>query len=401
MRMKKDFFLLVTVLLLFVTMQAGTNRQRVFHSYPDSIPYRIPALATCSNGDLLAVVDYRYCQSDIGYGAVDLRYKISKDNGRTWGREFVLADGTGVGNDNVWNFAFGDCALVADSKSDNVLAVCAAGQRSYGRSTRDNPIRVVRFRSKDNGRTWNKGEEITEGIYDLFKDEKGKSVGGLFFSSGRICQSGKIKVGRFYRLYSALLTHKGVFVVFSDDFGETWRVLGGAEQSACPKGDETKCEELPDGSVLLSSRTWGRYFNRFTYTDVAAGDGHWDVSEAAPAFKDIQNACNGEILLLPGHCKGKRGKVKVLVQSVPAGPGRTHVTFFYKVLKNETDYASSQALAEGWQRGKEVSSWISAYSTMILQHDGRIGFLWEEGPTIFHIDYETFTLSDVTLGACY
>jgi sialidase-1 len=45
-----------------------------------------------------------------------------------------------------------------------------------------------------------------------------------------------------------------------------------------------------------------------------------------------------------------------------------------------------------------VSMWQSAYSTMILQHDGRIGFLWEEGPTVYNIDYESLSLKDITGG---
>ena len=73
--------------------------QRLFETVEGGIPYRIPAITTCQDGTLIAVSDYRYCGSDIGYGAVDLHYRLSEDNGLTWGTERILADGTGLEED--------------------------------------------------------------------------------------------------------------------------------------------------------------------------------------------------------------------------------------------------------------------------------------------------------------
>ena len=78
--------------LMLCTSIYATNetdsRQRLFTTAEkDAIPYRIPAIATCSNGDLIAAADYRYCGSDIGYGAVDVVYRTSRDNGKTWSEE--------------------------------------------------------------------------------------------------------------------------------------------------------------------------------------------------------------------------------------------------------------------------------------------------------------------------
>jgi sialidase-1 len=35
---------------------------------------------------------------------------------------------------------------------------------------------------------------------------------------------------------------------------------------------------------------------------------------------------------------------------------------------------------------------------MTLQKDGKIGFLWEEGPTIFNLDYEALSVKEITEG---
>lgn len=378
------------------------NRQKLFETKSgDSIPYRIPAIATCSNGDLIAVSDYRYCGADIGLGHVDLHYRISKDNGKNWGPEQMLADGSGdesVGN--VWNYAYGDCAICADRNSNEVIVLCAAGKSPYYSSTRNNPNRVALFRSHDNGKTWDKGKEITEQIYGLFDARQDGPIRSLFCGSGKIHQSRYVKVGKYYRLYTALCTKSGNFVIYSDDFGENWKVLGDINESCCEDGDEPKCEEEPDGSVILSSRAWGRMFNVFTFTNIQKGEGKWDRRAKALDFADIKNACNGEILLVPAIRLSDKSKTVLAIQSVPFGPKRTNVGFFYKDIRSP--HLNAQELATDWHKGLQVSQQESAYSTMTLQHNYQIGFLWEEGPVFkgrgYCIDYLPLSVKTITKG---
>jgi sialidase-1 len=89
--MKKTFALILTIMMSTLALASNDNKQRLFDTpSDDAIPYRIPAIATCYNGDLIAVSDYRYCKSDIGYGYIDLVYRISRDNGHTWGKRSCL-----------------------------------------------------------------------------------------------------------------------------------------------------------------------------------------------------------------------------------------------------------------------------------------------------------------------
>lgn len=375
----------------------GYDRQRLFTTpSPDSVPYRIPAITRCQNGDLIAAADYRYCGSDIGYGPVDVVYRLSHDNGKTWTTEKLLADGHGNEANIQWDYAFGDCALVANRCGSEVLAVCVAGKTVYFQAKRDNPNRIAFFRSHDNGKTWDKGVEMTEQIYTLFDKRKDGPINSIFFTSGKIHQSRHVKVGKYYRLYAGLCTLSGNFVVYSDDFGRQWQVLGDANTSPCPDGDEVKCEELPDGSVVLSSRYNGRMFNVFTFSNIKKAQGAWGTRAIAPDFANIQNECNGEILILPATRKADRKKTFVAIQSVPFGPQRTNVGFFYKELNRKT--YTADLLSTNWKKAKQVSSELSAYSTMTLQKDGRIGFLWESGPTIYNIDYQSLSLHDITGG---
>ena len=374
--------------------------QRLFETVEGKIPYRIPAIATTKNGTLIAVADYRYCYSDIGFGPVDLHYRLSHDNGLTWGEERVLADGTGDETDvqnpqTAWRYAFGDCAIVADRESQEVAVLCVGGKTVYHRARRQNPNRVVLFRSHDGGETWDKGREITEEIYGLFDQRREGPINSLFVGSGKIHQSRYVKVGNFYRLYAALCTLSGNFVIYSDDFGDTWRVLGDPNHSPARDGDEPKCEELPNGSVILSSRYQGRLFNIFTFTDAARAEGSWDLRAKALDMKNVQNACNGEIILLPVTRKKDSKKVWIALQSIPFGPNRTNGGFYYHELL--ADHEGAALFAYNWKKGLQVSTQSSAYSTFTLQKDGKLGFLWEEGPTGYNIDYRPISIEEITL----
>lgn len=372
-------------------------------------PYRIPAIAKAHNGDLIAISDYRPCGKDIGYGEVDIKGRISTDNGQTWGTEFFIADGTGKTDSNgSVDCGFGDAAVVADSESDAILLISVCGKTIYAASstTRQNPNRVARFYSYDNGKTWTKHEEITESIYTLFDESRLGPVQSLFFGSGRICQSRQVKVGSHYRLYAALCARPGGNrVVYSDDFGKTWASLGTIHTSPASAGDEPKCEELPDGRVILSSRTnGGRIFNIFTYTDVAKAEGAWGNATRSEASNNgciaVGNATNGEIMIIPATRNSDGKHVYVALQSVPLGSGRANVGIYYKELASDADFSNPSTFSADWDGKHQASYMGSAYSTMIMQQNDSIAFLYEE--STFGSDYTTvykqYSLETITDG---
>lgn len=386
-----------------------TVEQPLFKTRQGQIPYRIPAIATAKNGNLIAVSDYRHCGADIGFGRVDLHYRISDNNGHNWSKELTMVEGDGI--EGSTRCGYGDCAIVADAKSNEVLVVCVTGNTVYGHSTttRQNPNRVAVLRSYDNGVTWNAPEEITEDIYSLFDKSALGPVQSLFFGSGRICQSHKIKMGKYYRIYAALCARPGGNrVVYSDDFGHTWKALGNIDKSPAPQGDEPKIEELPSGDVLLSSRAWGgRHYNIFNYISRRKATGIWQ--EVAASWEQEggvvakQNSCNGEILIIDAinHATGK--VVPLALQSVPLGPGRANVGIYFKALESKYNYQTPVNFATSWSGPYQVSTINSAYSTMCLQADGRIGFFYEEetyGPNTAYTEmYIPLSLEQITSGA--
>ncbi|MBR2638132.1 MAG: DUF4091 domain-containing protein [Bacteroidaceae bacterium] len=354
-------------------------------------PYRIPGITTTSNGRLIAVASRLVCGTDPGYGQVDIVCRTSDNNGKTWSEIKDVAVGTGKtsAEENYFDTAFGDPAIVADRISNEVIVLAVAGCTVYGNSktTRKNPNLIALIRSKDNGETWEEPVNITEDIYSLFDD--GYPMEAAFIAGGKVFQSRIIKKDKYYRIYAAMCARpNGNRVVYSDDFGATWHALGGASALPVPGGDEPKCEEMPDGRVIISSRiAGGRLYNIYTYSNTLEGEGKWSTPEmstfAGAGHSAGNNSTNGEILIVPVVRNSDNKDMYLALQSLPTGSGRSNVGIFYKELTEISDLNSVENFSNDWNGFFQVSSTSSAYSSMDLQADNRIGFIYEETLTGF------------------
>lgn len=366
------------------------------------IVYRIPAIGCIENGEyagrLIAVNDYRYCGGDIGGGRIDLHISISDDNGQSWSKPddmrnaqgIPVARGTGAAGNVITNLdcGFGDPAIVTDRESGEVFVIACCGRMNFFSSRRDNPQPSARWWSKDGGKTWTEPDYGQwEQIYSLFDDNCPHGyIDGQFIGSGRMVQSKYIKVGDYYRIYAVMSGRNAEannisnWVLYSDDFGHNWHILGDPYNPAVSSGaDEPKCEELPDGSVLLAARGNGgnRNFNLFRYTDIAKAEGRWGQHINTNMGMGGINACNGEILLVPVKNTESGDRHYLALQSFPYGGGRNNVSIAWKALATPDDYDEPSDFTS-WGGRYQVSDMSSAYSTMILQADNKVGFLFEE-----------------------
>lgn len=430
--MKKIIFTLVSVLTTALNAGAQTT---IFNSGNGTTPYyRIPAILN-QNDTLWAFTDDRSeisntsCWGDIGCGKISIIAKTSTDNGATWSSSTKTV-AAGSSNSSGFAKAHGDAAVICDREDPNkMLVMCASGETSYGKSIvyysgyYTYAIKVGKYLSEDGGSTWT-GTDVTSSIYGIWNSSS-VVITKLFFSSGRICQSSIIKNGNYYRLYAALCTNVGSLVVYSDDFGDTWSALGGTSARPVSSGDEAKIEELPNGNVLISSRmTGGRYFNVFTYKDQSSASGSWGYeatsnSSSTNGIIAQYNSTNGEILILPALENGDVSKpVYIALQSVPYGNTehstetnntykRSNVSIYWKVLSSKTDLDEPSDFTSGWTR-YEVSNTTSAYSSMTLDKDNNIAFIYEENAintTIggsgnmdyYDIQFKSLSLKDITL----
>lgn len=389
-----------------ITVPAVTDLWKSKTDRPNDF-YRIPALAVTKDGTLLAVTDLRYtANTDLGYGhGIDLLIKRSEDNGKTWSADTHI---TKIPKDDP--NGYGDAAIIADRKSNDVLILCVHGTKKYqnGNYSTTDPkkyLHIIKYVSHDGGKTFSDKQDISDMIFEFNSTWK-----SLFFGSGRIMQSRYIKAGSHYRIYSALLSRGyGNAVVYSDDFGSTWKLLGDASTSPIPDGDEAKVEELPDGGVLLSSRkNKGRFFSIFTYTNSDTGAGSW----SSIGTLDIANygqGTNGEILIAKARKTGTKKPVYLAFQSLPDGQlisdgklNRKNVTIHWRELTNSTISVSDFVSASAWNsRSYLVQAGDSAYSTMDVQRDGGIGFLYERNTRghDYDIAYKNLPIDVITDGA--
>ena len=407
----------ITFSNFIVTIEKDTKEPEVSHeifvTQSGGIPYRIPAIAMAKNGDLIAVADYRHSGSDIGVvnnGRIDLHARISKDNGTSWGTRFSIVDGKGANSPDFMHVGFGDPCIVADRETNRVLVLSCAGNVSFQAGTRSNHQNIARFYSEDNGATWSEPVDIAETIYSMWDNSSNHGQAkAMFVGSGKIHQSRYVKVNNYYRLYcSVLLRNKNNaytnFVLYSDDFGGNWKVLGGVENAPISSGgDEPKVEELPNGNIVISSRiSGGRYFNIFTFTDMEAATGSWgSVATSNSSNNGVVaqgNSTNGEIMIFPVVRKEDGAEMWMALQSVPFGNGRSNVGIYYKVLESGNDYNTPANFAKDWDGSHQVSYMGSAYSTMCFQKDSTIAFLYEESTygADYTIVYKKYALEQIT-----
>ena len=383
------------------------------------IPYRIPAIAMAKNGDLIAVADYRHSRSDIGmasYGRIDLHARISKDNGANWEAKFPIVEGKGSASPDFMHVGFGDPCIVADRESNRVFVLSCAGNVSFPSGTRNNHQNIARFYSEDNGATWSEPVDIADAIYAMWDNSSNHGpVRAMFIGSGKIHQSRYVKVNNYYRLYCAVLL-KNVssintnFVLYSDDFGGSWDVLGGVENAPVPSGgDEPKVEELPNGNIVISSRiNGGRYFNIYTFTDKEAATGSWGNMATSNSSNNgvvaQGNSCNGEIMMVPVVRNEDGEEMWLALQSLPFGNGRANVGIYYKELASGADYNTPANFAKNWDGRHQASFMSSAYSTMCFQKDSTIAFLYEEDTYGinayggYNIMYKNYSIEQITNG---
>lgn len=378
----------------------------------DPFSYRIPAIGKTSTGRLIAVSDYRYSLDDIGrynFGTanpgIDLVIRMSDDNGKTWSATKTIAKCSGVRGTN--DCAYGDAAIAV--VGEKVLVMGAAGDVMFGNGTATAHNRTVRIISEDGGENWTNPEDISETLF-IGDDATIKNGYTAFFGSGLLAVDENYNGTGVARIYGAMLIRKegvgnAIYVIYTDDFGLTWSILGGS-QNHVTTNDEPKVEILPSGQILLSVRRGGgRQFNVFTYTDKATNAGSWNTNVNG-CNNGGSNTCNGEIYLVDAK-KADGTAVKLLLQSQPKGGGglydRRDVTIWYKEVDN-TNYTSSQ-IASDWVEGMQVSTQLSAYSTMVMQNDGKIAFFFEEAPCYdddytkgYSMVYMPLTIENITKG---
>lgn len=393
-------FVVGAVALAFSVPNANAQTQLFTNGNEGNTPiyWRIPSIVRLTGGDLWAFTDKRYwAATDLGNG-YDNPHKIEiygikyLDNEAKWGSSaVVLQSNSNASGDQEYLYAFGDAGTVVDRESGKILMMAASGRHGvFSTTTTGRPFVT---RSVFDNNKW-----TTTNVSDQFYGPN-NAFTHLFVTSGRIIQSTIYKKGTYYRLYAGVcvVNKSASYVVYSDDFGETWHYLGGSENIPVSDGDECKVEELPNGDILLQTRrhsgATGRYFNVYHFSDLAKGEGNWQASATSGASdiagQTYASSCNGELMLVPAKRASDNKQTYVLLLSVPASSDRSNICIYWKELPDV--YSNPANYVAGWNK-YACSSSFCAYTTMAVDKNGNIALLAEGGG----IWFQSYSLATIT-----
>ena len=296
--------------------------------------YRIPALVTAPNGDLVAAIDERMgtC-GDLKFNRdINIVIRRSKDQGKTWTAiETVVDYPPGQ--------SASDPSMIIDRVTGDIIMLF-----NYMDLDKEKDVYYFRvMRSGDNGKTWSKPRDITTAISkpEWKNDFK-------FITSGRGIQtrSGKL-------LHTLVNIQRGVYLFESDDHGNTWRLIDTPVNPA----DESKVIELPDGKWVINSRVNDLGY-RVVHTSSDNGK-HWITRTDSTL---VDPGCNAGLI----RHDIATGKTILLFSNLSSSTSRENL-----ILRYSDDSGAR------WSSGTKIYPGSAAYSTLTILKSGAVGILYE------------------------
>lgn len=305
---------------------------------PDIACYRIPAIVTATNGDLIVAIDERVpsCQDLRGCDDINIVIRRSKDHGKSWSEIQKIVD-----------FPLGqsasDPSMIVDQESGEVILF-------YNFMDLDKEpdiyyLHVVK--SQDHGLNWSEPEDITS---QIAKEKWHKDF--KFITSGRGIQtrSGKL-------LHCLVNLDHGLHLFGSDDHGLSWHLI----DTPIKPANESKVIELDDGTWMVNSRTNGKG-KRFVHRSQDQGK-TWESSAAKEL---IDPGCNGSIIRYTS-IHDRFEKSRLLFCNAKMKKGRQNLTVRISYDEGLT-----------WSEGKCIYPGSAAYSSMTILANGDIGLFFEK-----------------------
>ncbi|MEZ4970732.1 MAG: sialidase family protein [Flavobacteriaceae bacterium] len=300
--------------------------------------YRIPALTTAPNGDLIAAIDERVPScGDLKWSKdINIVIRRSSDNGKTWSAIEKIVD-----------FPQGksasDPSMIVDAVTNEIFLF-------YNYMDLDNEKDVYYLhvvKSTDNGKTWSKPEDITPQIAkrEWHNDFK-------FITSGRGIQT---RSGTL--LHCMVNLNSGLHVFGSKDHGKSWFFI----DTPVSPADESKIIELANGDWMINARA-NKEGKR--YVHISKDEGKSWETRPEPAL--IDPGCNASIVRYTSIEDGYK-KNRLLFSNAKSEKGRVNMTVRISYDEGET-----------WSEGKTIYKGESAYSSMTILENGDIGLFFEQ-----------------------
>ncbi|MCB9081403.1 MAG: exo-alpha-sialidase [Lewinellaceae bacterium] len=305
---------------------------------PEVACFRIPAMVTAPNGDLIAAIDERVpsCGDLRGNKDINIVIRRSKDQGETWSSIESVVDYP-IGQ------SASDPSMIVDYVTGTVFLFYNFMDLEQGKDI----YYLKLVKSTDDGATWSSPIDITTQISkpEWHKDFK-------FITSGRGIQTSSGKL-----LHTLVSLDHGLHLFASDDHGENWYLL----DTPIIPGDESKIVELENGTWMINSRVNNQGL-RFVHTSTDQG-ASW---LSRPDSSLIDPGCNASFIRYTS-VKAGADKNRLLFSNAKMQSGRMNMTVRLSYDEGKT-----------WTAGKTIYPGGAAYSSMTILANGDIGLFFEK-----------------------
>jgi sialidase-1 len=370
-------FLFSILLIFFFQIQTVAQEVRVFQGGLEGHQiYRIPAIISLSNHDLLAFAEGRVNGSD-DFGDVNLVLKRSSDQGKTWSALEMLVDYDSL--------QAGNPAPVVDmfdpNYPDGVLYLFFNTGNNHEYDIRMNRgVREVwMMKSFDLGHTWEEPENITlqthrpnnptfNPSYNFPEDWRhyANTPGHAFqFQNGkfkgRIFVAANHSKGDPQENFSEYQAHG----FFTDDHGETFGI---SESVDIPGSNESIAVELPNDRLVMSIRNQKGDIRQRILAYSSDGGQTWDEAEFVEELTDP--VCQGSIISLTDS----KGQFILAHSNNADTSNRNNLSIKFSYDEGKT--WPKTILIDGIKNPGNSS--YTAYSDLVIIKNNRIGVVYEK-----------------------
>jgi len=337
--------------------------------------YRIPAIISLPNGNLLAFSEGRVNGAS-DFGHVNIVMKRSTDKGKTWsGLQLVAENG---------NLQAGNAAPVVDLTDPaypkgRIFLFYNTGNNNEGEVRRGNGLREVWYKtSTDNGQTWSDAVNITTQVhrpkqpqinkaYNFDEDWRGNANTpghAMQFQNGkyrgRIFVAANHSSGAPEKQFTDYEAHG----FYTDDHGKTFHI--GATVNV-PGSNESMATELSDDKLMMNSRNQKGDVRARIVSISSNGGATWDTSYFDQTLIDPVN--QGSILTIGK----KHGKNIVAFCNAADTKRRDNLTLRISYDDGKT-WGKSIVIDKSADGSKGD---FTAYSDLVKLSKNKIGVLYE------------------------
>lgn len=344
--------------------------------------YRIPALATSAKGTLLCVYDMRRRMGRDLQEDIDIGLSRSTDGGHSWEPVRVIMDMGEFGGLPQEQNGCSDPGLIVDRQTGEIFcfAVWMNGKPGKHQWNDDGSepgfeigksAQFLMVRSKDDGLTWSKPENLTRKLkQDAWWLLAPSPQQGINLPDGTLVMPVEGRTGR-----DALATFATIMI--SRDHGTTWTV----GKPAFSGGNECQAARLGDGSIMLNMRN---DHERFRAVFVTKDLGQTWQPHATNRNTLIEPNCNGSLLRVDYEAASEKKHV-LLFANPHTQQGRTHHTIQVSFDDGRT-WPKSHHLLLDEGRG-------AGYPSLTRVDDRHVGIVYEGSQS--HLVFEKFSLDEL------